>query len=196
MLISRQKTLACSFVLASGMALTYNVRANSLAIHNVFNHASTMSKTSKPTSVIVFSGDHRRVCKGYSLLKTLPATAHLYVSGHRDHYRKHGLRCGDDFLSKSMSNITFAAAVNTHDNGLKSAVWLTEKNHKETYLVTSDFHMKRSILELKNAGYTGAITPIETKSDFEYKENWAETVKYWVRLAGIPTTARYQIPYL
>lgn len=169
----------------TGMAAYNNHR-----VMDVYRNA-TRDVGAQGTAMVVFAGSHDRGCKAVSFKKQSHLGAPIYISGEFDYYSQHGLPCGEQPLLAN-DTLVFAQAVNTHDNGIRSAEWLKDHGYRSVYLVTDDYHMPRSILELRNGGYNGHIIPVEVQSNITQKEYVIENLKYFIRLAGIPVSRNIQ----
>ena len=148
--------------------------------------------TQPPKAIVVFAGDHGRICHGVSLLQSQPQS-HLYISGHPELYTHEGIEqhCGISFPLDDFARVTADIAVNTYDNALRSAQWLYDHHYNDVQLVTSAFHMPRSVLELGRT-FNGQIqaVPVTTTTNNEILYN--ESFKFFVRLAKVPVPRDYQ----
>ncbi len=76
------------------------------------------------------------------------------------------------------------ASVDTIDNAEKSAVWATTHGYKSVYLVTADYHMRRSLLLLQGALPNCKIIPYPVADDISLQAVAIEYTKFIVTFAG------------
>lgn len=107
------------------------------------------------TGVVVFTGETDRIRRGLE----------LYMDGKADHLLISGtVLTGDKAqLQRFCKNLGISVkrpldgievdtiSRNTRDNGDNSAAWLTSKGLTHGVLVTSDYHMERSLIHLSRA---------------------------------------------
>ncbi len=111
-------------------------------------------RTTKPDAIIVVTGGSQRINKGLDLLKA-EYTDNVFISGvHKkvtlntlfdmwDGYEKGNRPCC----------ITLGhAASNTWENALETRLWVSsQENIKTLWLITSNYHMPRALVELHAA---------------------------------------------
>ena len=81
------------------------------------------------------------------------------------------------------------ASVDTIDNAEKSANWATANGYKSVYLVTADYHMRRSLLLLQDALPNCEIIPHPVAADISLQAIAVEYTKFIVTFAGSALTA-------
>ena len=81
------------------------------------------------------------------------------------------------------------ASVDTIDNAQKSANWAKTHGYKSVYLVTADYHMRRSLLLLQNALPDCEIIPYPVAVDISLQAVAIEYTKFIVTFAGNALTA-------
>ncbi|MBH67036.1 MAG: hypothetical protein CMM58_01665 [Rhodospirillaceae bacterium] len=121
---------------------------------------SSISKSPNVTeesaeAIVVLTGGNRRLTAGIDLFLQGRATS-FFVSGVNEKVRISDIRR----LFKERSNaessmlveccVTLGyAAENTQGNAIESSKWVKNRGYKSLFLVTSNYHMKRSLLEFK-----------------------------------------------
>ena len=81
------------------------------------------------------------------------------------------------------------ASIDTIDNAEKSANWATKNGYKSVYLVTADYHMRRSLLLLQNALPGCKIIAHPVEAEISLQAIALEYTKYIVTFAGSAITA-------
>lgn len=102
-------------------------------------------------AVIVFTGDQDRVETGLDLFAH-GKTAHLYISGVYADVTK------DEIISKWRGDIALPpccitldyTSQNTVQNAQETQNWVRKQDYRLVRLVTSDYHMNRSLIELQH----------------------------------------------
>ncbi|MDR0406517.1 MAG: YdcF family protein [Holosporales bacterium] len=108
-------------------------------------------------AIIVLTGDKQRLETGFSLLTP---TRRAFVSG------VHRSVCASDMPWRDKSQlykqaVTLGyAAYNTRENALESILWIKQNRFKAVALVTSDYHMPRSLTEFRRVAFDGQIYPV------------------------------------
>lgn len=126
--------------------------------------------TPDSTAIVVFAGERRRVSEGVRLLNA-GAGSRLFITGiDADDAALRAVSGLDDTDTLALDH----AALNTYENGTMTRAWLRDKNINRVILVTSDFHMKRSLAilrhELRNlpvqvvpSPVASSISPVERR---------------------------------
>lgn len=127
----------------------------SLWIIAFFWFLTTMPKTSTDTktiadAAIVLTGGNGRVKLGHDLI-TKGLAKKLFITGvnrsvHISHLKKLQHLENSNIVAENLGY----DAVNTSGNAIEAAKWVSENNIKTVRLVTTDYHMKRSVLEFKS----------------------------------------------
>jgi hypothetical protein len=189
LICNKKKTSVAAFTIAAlGIGIGLNALYKHSSVQSIFYNSV---HSSQPTAIVAFAGDHARICTAIELQKKYP-DLFVYVSGNQMHYNRHGVICDGQHYN-DLSNIIFDHAVNTRDNGIRTAEWLRDNDHDSVFLVTSDYHMNRSLFELVSSGYKGDITPVPVETN--QQRVWSESLKYVIRLVGIRPPRDYQFPY-
>jgi uncharacterized SAM-binding protein YcdF (DUF218 family) len=82
---------------------------------------------------------------------------------------------GDILQNRNMKNVKIILgrqAKNTKENAQEIDKWVVKNNISEILLITSDYHITRSILELKHVNDSLRIYPYEVKSELNFKLIW------------------------
>jgi uncharacterized SAM-binding protein YcdF (DUF218 family) len=90
----------------------------------------------------------------------------IFISGVN---RKTSLK--DIFKNKSTEGVSIILekqAKNTRENALEINTWLKSNKVQEILLITSDYHMYRSIVELRHLNDGLKIYPCSVKSEFNF----------------------------
>lgn len=132
-------------------------------------------------AVVVFCGADNRYKAGQTLAKAKAVPAFYSGLEAQADIRRLFRENADDILSDSNTYLDLEAR-NTHDNAVNTAAWLKERNFSKIALVTSKFHMRRSLLELRSESPLTEIFPIsvanEMTSEINMKVRALEPVKY------------------
>jgi len=151
-------------------------------------NSSTSSETAD--GIIVLTGSDGRLQAGLQLLSENKG-ARLLVSGVHPSVAK-----------KDLWKITNAprhlfdccvdldrASVDTIDNAEESAGWATKNGYKSVYLVTADYHMRRSLLLMQEALPNCKIIPHPVTADISLQAFALEYTKFIVTVASRALTA-------
>lgn len=123
--------------------------------------------------VVVLTGGSERVSTGISLLKEKKAER-LFISGvnHLIDFKR--LAQNLDALPDDLSDEIFLGhvACNTYENALETKQWLKKNNINRFKLVTSAYHLPRSLTEFKFAMPDADIIPHPVFSDNVKLTRW------------------------
>ncbi|WP_325063785.1 YdcF family protein [Pseudoblastomonas halimionae] len=103
-------------------------------------------------AVIVPTGGSGRIARGLDLLRA-DTTQALFVAGVDREVRPPEFAASfgvEESLMECCVTLDFRS-VDTKSNALEAAKWLKEKDYKSVRLVTSDWHIRRSALDLERA---------------------------------------------
>lgn len=163
------------------------------------NYVSTMrpaAEIPQSDAIVVLTGGRNRLETGLELLRSGKARRML-ISGVHEHTRKSDLRAatgGTDELFECCIDID-RTALDTVGNATESAKWLAENGFRNVLLVTSSYHMPRSLLEARRA-YSGIdVRPYPVTTGENANGNWmsdratfrilaTEYIKYLAALSG------------
>jgi uncharacterized SAM-binding protein YcdF (DUF218 family) len=73
------------------------------------------------------------------------------------------------YPKKDVSFILGKRAKNTFENAIEINEWVKKNGIKKILLITSDYHMRRSILEIKHKTKDLEIVPYASKSEFGFR---------------------------
>ncbi len=158
--------------------------------------ASTLPKldSSKPGTaadgIIVLTGGKGRLQAGLHLLAEKKGTRLLISGVHPsvDNEDLWQITNAPEYLFDCCVDLD-RASVNTIDNAEKSANWARAHGYKSVYLVTADYHMRRSLLLLQNALPDCEIIPYPVAADKSLQAVALEYTKFIVTVAGNALTA-------
>lgn len=101
-------------------------------------------------AIIVFTGGKNRVHTGITLFQQ-KAAPQLFISGVNKKSSKNVLRLKNKpFPADLRDQVTLdPEASNTYENAEETALWAQENHIHRALLITADYHMQRSLLELR-----------------------------------------------
>ncbi len=174
-------------------AMVFSVAAWSVGL-TIF--AATLPKLDRSTSgatadgIIVLTGGKGRLQAGLQLLSEKKG-ARLLVSGVHPLVADKDLRLVTNAPQELFDCCVDLdrASVDTIDNAEKSANWATSNGYKSVYLVTADYHMRRSMLLLQNALPNCEIIPHPVAADISLQAIAVEYTKFIVTIAGSALSA-------
>ena len=169
--------IACVILWAMGFA----VFTGSSTLH-FLPHDAEMAPQE---AIIVFTGGGNRVATGLNFLIAKKAPI-LFVSGVavktslKDLIEKAGLTLDRVPCCVELGKM----AGDTIGNAIETASWMEEKNLNNMILVTSSFHMRRALLELKIRAPHLRVTPYAVESDSPRSwANWRHSYVWKFHLA-------------
>lgn len=137
-------------------------------------------------AIIVFTGNEDRVAKGLRMYMSGTASR-MFITGNDNMRDMHALLADYKIpLTRSLAGITFdRVARDTVENAKNASGWMTRQNIQHAYLVTSDFHMNRSLRLLRDEVNNKALItacPLKTETDESIVagENLKYAVVSWV----------------
>ena len=117
---------------------------------------SDNQESTQTEAIVVFTGGKKRVTSACSLFKNGLAT-YLYISGiSKNATKKQILSCMD---IKDDSKIFLGTAQNTEENAKEVIEWAKTHNITSIRLVTTNYHMPRSLWEMNRHGGNLKIIP-------------------------------------
>jgi uncharacterized SAM-binding protein YcdF (DUF218 family) len=130
-------------------------------------------------AVVVLTGGSNRIKTGLQLIQEKKAD-YLLISGVNKEVTKSKLfkNTSDDILNK----ITLGyEALDTKGNAKEVDSWIKEKNIKSILLVTSFYHMPRSIFEITQLNKNIQINPLPVfPKSFNSSVDWIKTRYAWL----------------
>lgn len=141
-------------------------------------------------AIVVLTGSKGRLEEGLRLYMAGRAQK-LFVSGVNPKVTAMELwRNHKDFIAANACCIVLGyEAFNTQDNARETAGWVRREGYSSIILVTSDYHMKRGLLEFNQQMPKVEITPhiVETADFTMYARMFlVEYIKYLIKLANLP----------
>ena len=158
--------LTVSFIWAAGLIYFYSSIPSS----------PNLSKE-KTDAIIVLTGGSERISEGVRLLREGYGDK-LLISGVnketklKDLFPTQGLKADDIFMVLSGKVHLGKEAVNTVGNALETAEWVKNQNIKSIRLVTSNYHMPRSMVEFKKTMPGIIIIPSPVFTNKFNKTDW------------------------
>lgn len=122
-------------------------------------------------AIIVFTGGSNRLKAGFNLLRENLAK-NILISGVGKGVSDEDVRNEGQFDLKDYRVDLDHKARDTEENAVESAKWIRENNFKSIRLVTSNYHMDRSILVLKDILPDLIIIPHPIVPTEMMKKNW------------------------
>jgi uncharacterized SAM-binding protein YcdF (DUF218 family) len=122
----------------------------------VYAYTSVSMRADKPDvktdSVVVLTGDEKRIETGLSLLAQ-GLSGNLFISGVHKDVTEQDIRAmwnGSPPLP-ACCIVLGQTAMTTQQNGRETALWISSMQFKVIRLVTSKYHMHRAVMELNHA---------------------------------------------
>jgi uncharacterized SAM-binding protein YcdF (DUF218 family) len=143
----------------------------------LFNFAAAIPQTvtepdRKTDAIVVLTGGSGRLGEGLALLAAGKAEK-LFVSGvYRGVDVKRLLAIFKNHPAGLESRISIGNATDTIENAAETALWVAAGGYKSLRLVTSDYHMARSLLEFRYAMPGIALVPHPVFSQHVKKKGW------------------------
>jgi uncharacterized SAM-binding protein YcdF (DUF218 family) len=135
--------------------------------------AEITSDTAKSDAIVVFTGGSLRLEAGLALLVANKAPK-LFVSGvHTSVGVRQLLRLSLQHPEAQGCCIDLGYAANdTRGNAVEAASWLQAEGRTTLWLVTANYHMARSLLELRHAAPRAVITPYPVSPPHVPLDHW------------------------
>ena len=131
--------------------------------------------------VVILTGGRYRISTAIKFINKNNIQS-IFISGVYPKTHQHHLFPRDKFL-KNVPIILGKKARNTHENALEISEWRQQENVQEILLITSDYHMIRSLMEIKKANSDLRIIPyaLKSKIDVRFFQNCLiEFHKIWI----------------
>ena len=120
----------------------------------------------KCDTIVVFTGDRDRIKMAVESIDTFHANT-VFISGvYKNSTIYNIIPNSNDLLSKDVSVVLGYEARNTAGNAKELRGFVEDMNINEIVLVTSDYHMSRSIREIKKYCKDLKIYPVKVRSKF------------------------------
>lgn len=117
------------------------------AIFTLYAFSLQYRQTTHAQAIVVLTGGVDRLSTALDLLQQEKAE-HLFISGVNEHVSLDSLFKDLDANMRAKIQLGYRAD-NTYENALETEQWLTKNNIHSVLLVTSFYHMPRSIFELQ-----------------------------------------------
>ena len=128
--------------------------------------------------VVLTGGKDHRIQAGIDLLEQQWADT-LFISGVNKTVKAQDILADTDNNLQPMIHLGYMAE-NTHTNAVEISLWAKEHNINSIILVTSFYHMPRSLLEMKGIKSNLKITPYSIfPKEFEQSTSWLHTKYAW-----------------
>ncbi len=127
-------------------------------------------------AIVVLTGSKGRIDAGIQLLLEKKAS-HLFISGvgpqvYLDDLSKCLLSFDQQQVKQIENSISLGHfASTTEENAIETADWVKQHNYKNIILVTSNYHMPRSLFLLKKAMPSIQLTPYQVVKHEQYWKN-------------------------
>mgnify|MGYP006074895259 CR=1 FL=1 len=137
--------------------------------------STNINDLKKSDAIIVLTGSQGRIDAGINLLLENKAPI-LFISGVGKKSKlkdlsKYLISYNHKQLKPLESSIYLGHfASTTKENAIETAQWITKHNCKKIILVTSDYHMQRSLLWLKEYMPNVEITPFQVVKNIDNKD--------------------------
>ncbi|MBQ8671594.1 MAG: YdcF family protein [Alphaproteobacteria bacterium] len=141
-----------------------------------------MDAQQQKDAIIVLTGGQHRIEQGIKLLEDDKANV-LFISGVSEKTSIDDLVSGSEIDTNLKNKIELGyMATTTVENAAEIKNWITEKNIKSAYLVTSNYHIPRSLAELSAVNLNTDITPYPVYSE-RIAAKWWQSWETFIFLA-------------
>ncbi len=141
-----------------------------------------MDAQQQKDAIIVLTGGQHRIEQGIKLLEDDKANV-LFISGVSEKTTIDDLVSGSEIDTNLKNKIELGyMATTTVENAAEIKNWITEKNIKSAYLVTSNYHIPRSLAELSAVNLNTDITPYPVYSE-RIAAKWWQSWETFIFLA-------------
>lgn len=149
----------------------------------------TVEEGQKADAIIVFTGGKNRIKDAFALFNKGIADK-MFISGVQKNVSIETILEHNKLeLSKNQTIELGKEARNTVENAIETRNWIQANDIKSIYLVTSNYHMLRSLEEFKYLNPDITIYPVPT-----YSENVAK--RWWTSFGTIRLLASEYVKYL
>lgn len=156
-----------------------------LFLNQITNEKTNLNE--KADAIIVLTGAKGRIDAGLHLL-SFDYGKHLFISGVGQKaplkdVSKFLASFSSDYVEALKTSITLGHfADSTEGNAIESLEWIKQNNYKKIILVTSNYHMPRSLLLFKNSMPDIEIIPYPVVNNINYQQAFVEYNKFLVCL--------------
>tara|TARA_Y100000768_G_scaffold281030_2_gene215994 strand:- start:2868 stop:3461 length:594 start_codon:yes stop_codon:yes gene_type:complete len=139
----------------------------------IFNSKpNIITKSNTIDGIVVFTGGEDRIKTSIELLSNGIAKR-LFISGVNPGTNKYNIS-EQIHINSNLIDCCIdlgSNAKNTFENAAETTDWIRENEYKNIIIVTSDYHMKRSLMILKNFSEDTNFFPYHVKSKLLYDMN-------------------------
>ena len=136
------------------------------------NHYKIDDKT-KTQAIVVLTGGRNRISEAIKLLNNGLADQ-LFISGVEKNTSLKDICASQDLSVPAKTVLLEKKSTNTIENAIHTQAWLKKNNIKSIRLVTSNYHLPRSVLEFQFQNPELTIIPHPVFSDHVAKEWWTK----------------------
>lgn len=135
------------------------------------NHLTT-DNSKKTDAIIVLTGGRNRIVEASKLFNEQKAK-HLFISGVAKDISLENIQTAQDIKIDNSKNVEIGnKAENTVENAKETKDWIEKNNIKSIRLVTSNYHIYRSMVEFENILNNVEILPHPVYSQYIEKKWW------------------------
>lgn len=139
--------------------------------------ATPPAAPAKVDAIVVLTGGSARVASGLQLLADGKADR-LYISGAGADVTVADLLAQSPAITNvDVSKVSLGRARDTHENAAESAVWIKANMVTSVRLVTSYYHMPRSMLLMEDASPNVEFYPSPVEPETVNRKNWWQSVR-------------------
>jgi uncharacterized SAM-binding protein YcdF (DUF218 family) len=117
-------------------------------------------------NVVVLTGDKNRIPYALQYIY-IHKPKNIFISGVYEKVKLEDILGSHEMPNYGGNFILGRHAKNTVENAFEIMDWTMKNNIKEILLITSDYHMRRSVLEIKNVYQELLVIPYASKSEFD-----------------------------
>lgn len=159
--------------------LTVSIWAIGFFIFGLYALSLKYTPTEKADAIVVLTGGEDRIATALALLKENRADQ-LLISGVNQHVSPNELIRVHPDVDSGQITLGYTAK-DTKGNALETANWIDSQQIKSVLLVTSFYHMPRSIAEILNQSPTTHIIPYPVfPQSFNTSVDWIRTRHAWL----------------
>ncbi len=130
---------------------------------------------SKADAIVVLTGGRNRIKEGTEELERNNGK-YLLISGVLEHITLEQILKTNDVKHADKNKIILDyKSDNTHENARETKKWIDKKGYKSFKMITSSYHMPRSLLEFRHVMPEIRIEPYPVFSDYVKRDKWWES---------------------
>ncbi len=160
-------------------------------------HLETPKTTVRADGIVVLTGGTERIAQGIRLLASKRASR-LLISGVNKRTTRAALSKrtpGYDELFRCCIDVGYKAQ-DTIGNASEAREWVQENEFRSLIVVTSSYHMPRSLVELRSALpgtalYTHPVVPRSVRAEAWYANPGTAKLLFWEYAKLLPAATRY-----